>query len=434
MTIKFLDLFAGMGGLRLGLEKAFHQKGIDTICVGTSEIKPHALETLSKNFSETHFLGDVCKIDTNTLDDFDVLLAGFPCQAFSSAGHRLGFSDTRGTLFFEVERILKDKQPYAFILENVEGLIKHDLISKTDKIGRTFSIILASLENLGYQVSWNLLDASDFGVAQKRKRVFIVGTKDRICDLSNFPIKKACFESIMEKGLPTVDSPFSRNLFSCFTPEELYGKAIKDKRGGGQNIHSWDLGLKGNISKDQRDLLGQLLKERRKRKWAIQRGIAWKDGMPLTLSQIATFSPLPNLKDVLDDLVSKGYLQADNIPTERQNPSNTDEDKTEILTQETTYNIVSGKLSFEFTTILNPKKTTPTLVAMDLSKIGVVDGNGIRGLSFNECLGLFGFPKDYSLSFLENRKKLGYDLLGNSVAVPVAQWVSMQLCEFMQNK
>ena len=428
MVVKFLDLFAGMGGLRLGFEKAFEEKGITTTCIGTSEIKAHAIEALSKNFVENHFLGDVCKIDTDTLEDFDVLLAGFPCQAFSFAGHRLGFSDTRGTLFFEVERILKAKKPYAFILENVEGLIKHDSISKTDKIGRTFDVILNSLKSLGYQVSWNLLDASDFGVAQTRKRVFIVGTKDTFCKLNDFPIKKSCFEDVMQKGLPTINNDFSKKLFSRFSPEDLYGKAIKDKRGGSENIHSWDLGLKGSVSKDQSDLLGQILKERRKKKWAIQRGVEWKDGMPLTLGQIQAFNNLPNLKDLLDDLVLKGYLHADKITTNKE----TQEQDTHL--EEIGYNIVVGKLSFEFTTILHPKKNTPTLVAMDLSKIGVIDNNGIRCLSFDECLGLFGFPKEYSLSFFEDRRKLGYDLLGNSVAVPVAQWVSSQVCEIMQNQ
>ena len=219
-----------------------------------------------------------------------------------------------------------------------------------------------------------------------------------------------------------------QKLFSRFSPEDLYGKAIKDKRGGSENIHSWDLGLKGSVSKDQSDLLGQILKERRKKKWAIQRGVEWKDGMPLTLGQIQAFNNLPNLKDLLDDLVLKGYLHADKITTNKE----TQEQDTHL--EEIGYNIVVGKLSFEFTTILHPKKNTPTLVAMDLSKIGVIDNNGIRCLSFDECLGLFGFPKEYSLSFFEDRRKLGYDLLGNSVAVPVAQWVSSQVCEIMQNQ
>ena len=115
-TIKFIDLFAGMGGLRIGFEQAFNEAGFETECVLTSEIKKHAIRTLRENFNYEPVKGDICKVKSEHIPDFDFLLAGFPCQAFSSAGNRLGFNDTRGTLFFEVERILKDKHPQAFIL------------------------------------------------------------------------------------------------------------------------------------------------------------------------------------------------------------------------------------------------------------------------------------------------------------------------------
>ena len=143
--IKFIDLFAGMGGLRIGFEQAFNELGFKTNCVLTSEIKKHAIRTLRENFNYETVKGDICKIKSENIPDFDFLLAGFPCQAFSSAGNRLGFDDTRGTLFFEVARILNDKKPYGFILENVEGLITHDRENKNEKIGRTFKIILNSL-------------------------------------------------------------------------------------------------------------------------------------------------------------------------------------------------------------------------------------------------------------------------------------------------
>ena len=155
--VKFIDLFAGLGGLRLGFEEAFKAKGIQTECVLTSEIKPAAIKALNKNFKHKKLVGNICEIDAKTIEDFDFLLAGFPCQPFSSAGNRLGFADTRGTLFFEVERILKEKKPYGFLLENVEGLITHDSEKKGDKIGRTFKTILRSLEELGYNVEWKLL-------------------------------------------------------------------------------------------------------------------------------------------------------------------------------------------------------------------------------------------------------------------------------------
>lgn len=123
--VKFIDLFAGIGGIRKGFEIAFHKCGYETECVMTSEIKPHAYKVLQANHPNEEIRGDITKIDADTIPDFDFLLGGFPCQAFSFAGRRLGFQDTRGTLFFEVERILKEKRPFGFILENVEGLVTH---------------------------------------------------------------------------------------------------------------------------------------------------------------------------------------------------------------------------------------------------------------------------------------------------------------------
>ncbi len=146
-TVKFIDLFAGLGGIRLGFEQAFKNVGIDTECVMTSEIKPYAVKTLKHNFEQDFLAGDIFEIRNEFIPDFDFLLGGFPCQPFSASGKRQGFVDTRGTLFFEIERIIRDKKPYGFILENVEGLVKHDLENKNDEIGRTLKTILYTLEN-----------------------------------------------------------------------------------------------------------------------------------------------------------------------------------------------------------------------------------------------------------------------------------------------
>ena len=146
--IKFIDLFSGLGGFRIGFEDSCKKKGYESACILSSEIKSHAIKVYTDNFGKENFYYDIKKIDNKEIPNFDILLAGFPCQSFSSAGNRKGFLDTRGTLFFEIERILKSKKPKGFILENVEGLIKHDLRKKTDKIGNTLRVILKSLEKL----------------------------------------------------------------------------------------------------------------------------------------------------------------------------------------------------------------------------------------------------------------------------------------------
>lgn len=419
-TIRFIDLFAGIGGIRKGFELACEAKGIPAKCVFTSEIKTYAVDVLRQNHPNEKIYGDITKIATSEIPDFDFLLAGFPCQAFSAAGKRLGFEDTRGTLFFEVARILREKQPFGFILENVEGLVNHDREKPTDKVGRTLSTILETLDNLGYKVSWKVLNAKNFGVPQDRKRIYIVGTKTKKPDLEKFKNTKNVLESVLEQGLPVSDSPFVKLVLSHYTIDELFGKSIKDKRGGGNNIHSWDIEYKGAISAEQKKLLNTMLKERRKKKWAEEYGIDWMDGMPLTLKQIKSFCDFKGLKSMLDDLVKKGYLKMEHPKKKEGNKRVQDKSLPKG------YNIVAGKMSFEINKVLDPKDVAPTLVAMDMQHLFVVDGIGLRTLTLREGLRLFGYPDTYKFdTTLEN----GYDLLGNTVVVPVIQAVADRLLD-----
>ena len=418
--IRFIDLFAGIGGIRKGFELACEDKGLTSECVFTSEIKPYAIDVLKQNHPNDTIYGDITQISASDIPDFDILLAGFPCQAFSSAGKRLGFEDTRGTLFFDVARILKEKKPYGFVLENVEGLVNHDKVNKNDKIGRTLSIILQTLSDLGYHVVWRLLNAKDFGVPQDRKRIYIVGTRKETPDLENFQPVKRHLDSILEHDLPTSDSSFVRLILSHYSIDELYGKAIKDKRGGNNNIHSWDIEYKGSISDEQKILLNMMLKERRKKKWAEEYGIDWMDGMPLTLEQIRTFYDNPKLESMLSDLVEKGYLKSE-YPKRKVNGT-----RFQDPTLPKGYNIVAGKMSFEVSKILDPKEIAPTLVAMDMQHLFVVDGNGLRALTLREGLRLFGYPDTFKFNVsVEN----GYDLLGNTVVVPVIKAVANRVLD-----
>lgn len=438
-TVKFIDLFAGLGGIRLGFEQAFNEMGYNTECVLTSEIKPHAIQALEVNFEHKNLVGDVCKVDAKSIEDFDFLLAGFPCQAFSAAGKGLGFLDTRGTLFFEVERILKEKRPYGFILENVEGLVLHDRASNKDSIGRTLQTILMSLENLGYNVSWRLIECQIFGIPQLRKRVFITGTLKSKVNIDNFKINHSKLADILESNKPLVKSHFTDCLLKHYKPQELYGKAIKDKRGGANNIHSWDIELKGSINKQQISLMEKLFKERRKKRWAEEIGIKWMDGMPLTLNQISTFATMPNLKSLLDDLVEKKYLVKEypkDIVKVLLPNGKYKEERQQDSTKEKGYNIVSGKLSYEFTKILDPNDIAPTLVATDVSHLGIVDGEGIRRLTIREGLRMFGYPESYSLDIFDNtstNKAKAFDLLGNTVVVPAIKNIALRLASTYKN-
>ena len=421
--IRFIDLFAGIGGIRKGFELACSEFGYKTKCVFTSEIKPYAIDVLIQNHPQETINGDITKVNEKDIPDFDFLLAGFPCQAFSAAGKRLGFLDTRGTLFFDVERILKEKKPFGFVLENVEGLVNHDKENPKDKIGRTLSTILQHLDALGYHVNWKVLNAKNFEVPQDRKRIYIIGTKKEKPSLDNFEVKHKKLGDILETGLPTADSRFTQLLLSHYTVEELYGKSIKDKRGGDNNIHSWDIEYKGPISPRQIELLNKMLKERRKKKWAEIYGIDWMDGMPLTIDFIQTFFDDPHLEEMLEDLVQKKYVVKEHPKKKVGN----------VRVQDTTlplgYNIVAGKMSFEVSKILDPKDIAPTLVAMDMQHLYVVDGKGLRTLTLREGLRLFGYPDDYKFDV---KIEDGYDLLGNTVVVPVIKAVSGRVIELFK--
>jgi len=188
--IKFIDLFSGIGGFRLAFES------VGAVCVFSAEIDKQACATYQKNFGENPFC-DVTKLKASALPSFDILCAGFPCQPFSLAGKRRGFNDTRGTLFFDIERILQTKQPKAFILENVKGLINHDK-------GNTLKVILKTLrEKLNYNVFSKVLNSKDYALPQNRERIYIIGFKEQHVEF-NFPEpmeKKIDLSTIRESNL-----------------------------------------------------------------------------------------------------------------------------------------------------------------------------------------------------------------------------------------
>lgn len=235
--MRYFSMFTGVGGFEIGIEKAFKEcsrgtsglqsRGISSssegdaresdkdkpICIGFSEIDKYSCQVLKYGFPGVKNYGDATKINPVGLPDFDMLCGGFPCQAFSIAGKRLGFEDTRGTLFFEIARIAKSKQPKFIFLENVKGLLSHDN-------GRTFITILATLDELGYDAEWEVLNSKNFGVPQNRERVFIVGHLRGQCSQQVFPIgqgskafdKSREFQEQVASTLTTAQAKIGRGM------------------------------------------------------------------------------------------------------------------------------------------------------------------------------------------------------------------------------
>jgi len=194
----FIDLFAGIGGFRIPMQEL---KGK---CVFTSEFNYQAQRTYEMNFGEVPF-GDITKLDLNIVPKHDVLTAGFPCQPFSISGKMKGFEDTRGTLIYNVFQIIEKRQPKVVFLENVKHLIHHDK-------GNTLKTIIKDLEELGYKVSCELLNASDFGVPQNRERVIIIGHKDIKFDFTKLKTKpKPILKDILDKDVEFeyLDEPYT---------------------------------------------------------------------------------------------------------------------------------------------------------------------------------------------------------------------------------
>jgi DNA (cytosine-5)-methyltransferase 1 len=227
----FVDLFAGIGGIRIGFESAGGQ------CVFSSEKDDACQKMYEANFGERPY-GDITKIDAKDLPEHDILTGGFPCQPFSIIGTGRGFADTRGTLFFDIERILIEKKPKAFLLENVKRLKAHDG-------GKTFSVIMDCLENLGYFVHHKILNGLDFGVPQKRERVVIVGF------LENYPFEFPLSGLRQAKKLPDILEPEEKidkkHFLSEYVKRSIDRKLIEQNKERPEYPTVWHENKSGNL-------------------------------------------------------------------------------------------------------------------------------------------------------------------------------------------
>lgn len=414
--LRFIDLFAGTGGIRIGLEAAAKSQGIETECVLSSDIDKKCQDTYELNFGEKPH-GDIHTI--NNAKPFDFLVGGFPCQPFSYAGKQRGFGDTRGTLFFEIERLLKEHSPEGFLLENVRGLTTHNG-------GKTFKSIIEHLEALGYGVEYRVLNASSHGVAQNRTRVYILGLKGRkpvltlnseygATDSHHFKTTKHQ-ESIFGKGkIKTVKDILEDNVdekYYCskeFTEklgkavggdfDRLHGVRLIDYRNG-NSLHSWELGLRGDCTQDEIAFMNALLKNRRLKKFGTE-----TDGKRLSLDDIKTFFHNPNVNKIARSLEKKGYIkQVDGK-----------------------YNPVAGNMSFEVFKFLDPDSVSITLVSSDASRLGVVQNGRPRRITPREAARIQGYPDSYQVHPVD---AVAYHQFGNAVAVPVVEKV---LTDLFQN-
>ena len=405
--IKFVDLFAGTGGIRLGFQMACSSLGIESQCVFSSEIDDDACASYFLNFNENSKC-DIREIDT--IPNFDFLLAGFPCQAFSYAGKRKGLGDTRGTLFFEVERLLRKYRPKGFLLENVRGLITHDN-------GNTFQTIINCLEELGYTIEYRLLNSCNFGVPQNRVRIYIVGLLDKQVQLSlksdlgpsdshTFKQTKKEYSLFPEdnKTYTTIGDILEPNVHEKYYCSDLFVKQLINAIGndfskldgcrlidyrGGQAIHSWDLGLKGICSDDEKLFMSLLISNRRKKIFGEH-----QDGKALSKEQIRTFYTKNNLNEILNSLLEKGYISC----------------------KDGKYNPVAGNMSFEVFKFLDPNSISTTLTASDTNRLGVVHNGKPRRITPREAARIQGYPDSYEL--IKNDKAV-YKQMGNGVSVPV---------------
>lgn len=395
--MKYFDAFAGYGGFSLAIKQAYEnfggskQKSIgegnvgeglqrqrngseslcnrtqskkkqghrlrEWVCVGYSEIDKYAIQVYNKHFNHKNY-GDITKINPKTLPDFDLFCGGFPCQAFSIAGKRGGFNDTRGTLFFDVARILAEKQPKICLLENVKGLLSHEQ-------GATFGTILKTLDELGYDAEWQVLNAKDFGVPQNRERVFIIGHLRGTGGRQIFPIGGA-----NEKTL-----------------KFLTAGGLKKWKDDGKN-------LSRNHSQGQRVYDAS--------------GIATTQS-----SQGGGWGAKTGLYAITRSRSNKPFKKGQIAPTVRNGDK---DDIRAVLTPDRAEKRQNGR-RFK-------KDGEPSFTLTGQDKHGVYDGCKIRRLTPLECERLMGLPDGWLDGVSDTQK---YKLAGNGVVIPVVEAILNKL-------
>ena len=486
--IKHLDLFSGMGGFSISLEKVAKKHNCEYECIAFSDIKLAARKALANNFSDIKNIGDITKVVPEDIEQYDILTAGFPWQPFSAAGVRGGFNDHmgRGEMFFYVANILQKTKPQYFILENVSGLIKHDN-------GKTLKTILETLTSIGYIIDYHLYNSFDFGLPQKRERVFIYGYRqDKNSDtnlqlqvkldaIKNHKLKTELVEKKYFKDIFDSDDKNPHNKLYSKTKQKKIAQFVERlmKHVDETNIYlddvrikdhhvirnnsshknkyllSWNIGVFGETTQEEKDLLMLLSKEGNNKKNNVYH-INRKETIPLTVKQIHgllvktknnkdDIINIDNLEKTLEKLYQMGYVRKmfyvysdrtqfqTNIYTEKELQYKTNINKQNEV-YEHGYAVLTNKMRYDYYHYLETDNQAtsvlPTITATDVHKIGVVftDENGkknVRQLNEKELLRSLGYSDNYNLDNIKHTEV--FDLIGNSIPLPVAEYIAEKL-------
>ena len=375
--MKFLDLFAGIGGFRLGMESAGHE------CIGFCEIDKFARASYkaihnTEGEIELHDITAVSDESIRRIGRVDIICGGFPCQAFSIAGARRGFEDTRGTLFFEIARFASILRPKYLLLENVKGLLNHDG-------GATFETILGALDELGYDMEWQILNSKDFGVPQNRERVFIVGHLRGECTRRVFPLSKSGQQvaSIKEQYSNTITTRYGNSQGAGAYIVESKSQKVRSIG----NIHPSGKGMNGDVY-DSTGLAPTLTTNKGEGVKIIQRAHGYNRG---------------GEHDIAPTLTSNSY-QENNLVKVVDFYNKITKDEVGTLTS-------SGGGS-----------------TVRVGSFGITDGYRIRKLTPRECWRLQGFP-DWAFDKAQevNSNSQLYKQAGNSVTVNVIAAIAKEL-------
>ena len=392
--MKFFDLFAGIGGFRLGMERNGHE------CIGSCEIDQYARQIYSRNFGHEPEYKDATKLNPKELPDFQCLCAGFPCQSFSLAGHRGGFEDTRGTLFFEIIRIAREKQPSILFLENVKGLLSHDK-------GKTYRTILTTLDEVGYDVSFQLVNSKYF-LPQNRDRIFIIGH-----------LRGASRQEILPLGeISEGDDRTSKNGDKI----ELEAKHINVTKHNGSRVYSKD-GIAPSVMAGEGSGTRIKIIEPKLKKV----GIIGKGGQGMRVYSIDGIAS--NLNALSGGMGAKTglYLDRNKVPMIYKSNTNANM-KQRIQNRDSTWTLTTK--STDFGLIVNvpkPDDVSRTVRvggrgSIDRHSWDIIDDNTrVRRLTPTECERLQGFPDGYTIGISETQR---YKCLGNAVTVNTIQYIA----------